>query len=83
LAAKGRQRGIDPDCFHVFRRGKRFHRGFYVFGFEEAVKVKRYRTEVQEYRHGGVSGPLGVPTAIRKEKVPSLRRSTHLRKVVS
>ena len=76
------ERMIDPHCFLEFRGGKRFRPGFYVFGFEEAVKVKRLKTEVREHQQGGVSGPLGAPVSIQKEMIAALWRAASLRKVV-
>jgi len=78
LAAKGLQREIEPHCFHEFRGDKRFRPGFYVFGFEEVVKVKRLKTEVPEHRHGGVSGLLD---AARREMFAASREAACLRKV--
>jgi len=62
---------------------KRFRPGFYVFGFEEAVKVKRLKIEVPERHYGGVySSRGGAPHGIRKELISAGHRTAHLRKVV-
>ena len=82
MAAKACQQMIESHCFLEFRGGKRFCPGFYVFGFEEAVKVKRLKTEVREHQRGGVSGPLGAPASIERKMIAALWRAASLRKVV-
>ena len=82
-AAKGRRQEIELYCFHQFRGDKRFRPEFYVFGIEEAVKVKRLKIEVPERQDGGVYGSRGsTPGAIRKELIAAGRGTACLRKVV-
>jgi len=62
---------------------KRFRPGFYVFGFEEAVKVKRLKIEVPKRHYGGVYSSQGfAPIAIRKELISAGHGTANLRKVV-
>ena len=83
MAAKRRQQEIEPYCFHRLRKAKRFHPEFYVFGIEEAVKVKRLKIEVPERQDGGVySSRGGVPIAIHKGLLSPGCRAANLRKVV-
>jgi hypothetical protein len=83
LAAKRRQREIEPYCFHRLRKAKRFHPEFYVFGIEEAVKVKGLKIEVPERQNGGVDSSRGaVPVAIHKELLSPRCGTANLRKVV-
>jgi len=74
---------IEPYCFHCLTRANRFRPGFYVFGIEEAVKVKRLKIEVQE-RHGGgrYRSRGGAPIAIHKEMLSPGCGTANLRKVV-
>lgn len=61
---------------------KRFHPEFYVFGIEEAVKVKRLKIEVSERQNGGVYSSLGgVPTEIHQELLSARNGTAILRKV--
>ena len=76
------ERMIELYCFHEFRGGKRFHPEFYVFGIEEAVKVKRLKAKVPECQNGVVySSGGGVPIAVRKELIAAGRGAACLRKV--
>jgi hypothetical protein len=74
---------IEPYCFHRLRKVKRFHPEFYVFGIEEAVKVKRLKIEVPERHDGGVYRSRGgAPIAMHKELLSPGCGTAYLRKVV-
>jgi len=61
---------------------KRFHPEFYVFGIEEAVKVKRLKIEVPERQNGGGCGSRrGVLIAIHKGLLTTRNGTAILRKV--